>query len=122
MRGLRLTHVFQPAHKVPALLHGSIAARDAILNVQALLLDTDTTSLIYGVGAPTCMIGAPDWVDHQLRVCQLITTSAEPAMLKAFRSCLRLDPCWIRMGTPLHGIDRLDLPYPNPPTLQGTLG
>lgn len=131
--GLRLTQAFHAAPDIPDMLDGRFARREAIHTGNTLFFDTETTGLAGGVGSRAFMIGAADWVDSQLRVRQLTTTStgAEPAMLEAFRTWIRPDTLLVsyngrsydapllagrfrlaRMGAPLQGIDHLDLLHP----------
>ncbi len=58
-----------------------------------LCFDTETTGLAGGSGTRAFMIGAADWVGHELRVRQLYLTamSGESAMLAAFARWLRPD-------------------------------
>jgi len=109
-------------------------ARAGVLPTQGMLFfDTETTGLSGGTGTRAFMIGASDFVPGGLRVRQLLIThlSAEPAMLREFSRWLSEDTrlvsyngrCYdapllatryrlARQGTPLAGIDHLDLLFP----------
>ena len=98
-----------------------------------LLFDTETTGLSGGTGTRAFMVGASDFVPGGLRVRQLLIThlSAEPAMLREFSRWLAEDTrlvsyngrCYdapllaaryrlARQGSPLAGIEHLDLLFP----------
>ena len=76
--------------KWPCALDGTFDRRDPIPTRDLLFFDTETTGLAGGTGTRAFMIGAADVTSTGLRVRQLTiaNTSAEPAMLEAFRSWL----------------------------------
>jgi uncharacterized protein YprB with RNaseH-like and TPR domain len=132
-RGLHYTEAFLPAPDIPPEIDGTFARRESLATSNMLFFDTETTGLAGGVGTRAFMIGAAHWADGQLHIRQLLITStgAEPAMLETFASWLRPGTQLVsyngrsydapllagrfrlaRMGTPLAGIDHLDLLHP----------
>lgn len=112
---------------------GTFARMEAFRTDNLLFFDTETTGLSGGTGTRAFMVGASDFVPGGLRVRQLLIThlSAEPAMLRAFAGWLSEDTrlvsyngrCYdapllaaryrlARQGTPLAGIEHLDLLFP----------
>ena len=131
--GVLLLEQVLPFDDVPVHVDGAFARCDPMPTAGMLLFDTETTGLSGGTGTRAFMIGASDFVPGGLRVRQLLIThlSAEPAMLRAFAGWLGEDTrlvsyngrCYdapllatryrlARMGTPLAGIDHLDLLFP----------
>ncbi|WAC63791.1 ribonuclease H-like domain-containing protein [Pseudoxanthomonas sp. SL93] len=131
--GVLLLEQVLPFDDVPVHVDGTFARCDPMPTAGMLLFDTETTGLSGGTGTRAFMIGASDFVPGGLRVRQLLIThlSAEPAMLRAFAGWLGEDTrlvsyngrCYdapllatryrlARMGTPLAGIDHLDLLFP----------
>lgn len=118
----------------PSDLDGTFDRREPISTRDLLFFDTETTGLAGGTGTRAFMIGAADVTSTGLRVRQLTiaNTSAEPAMLEAFRTWL--SPTTIlasyngksydapllktryrlmRQGEPLSGLAHVDLLYPS---------
>jgi uncharacterized protein YprB with RNaseH-like and TPR domain len=129
---LRLEQIL-PFDAVPARADGTFARMDPFHTDNLLFFDTETTGLSGGTGTRAFMVGASDFVPGGLRVRQLLIThlSAEPAMLRAFAGWLSEDTrlvsyngrCYdapllatryrlARQGTPLAGIEHLDLLFP----------
>ena len=129
---LRLEQIL-PFDPVPARADGTFARMDPFRTDNLLFFDTETTGLSGGTGTRAFMVGASDFVPGGLRVRQLLIThlSAEPAMLRAFAGWLTEDTrlvsyngrCYdapllatryrlARQGTPLAGIEHLDLLFP----------
>lgn len=98
-----------------------------------LCFDTETTGLAGGSGTRAFMIGAADWVGHELRVRQLYLTamSGEGAMLAAFARWLQPDTVLVsyngrsydapllavryrlqRLANPLRDLAHVDLLHP----------
>lgn len=112
---------------------GAFARTGALPTQGMLFFDTETTGLSGGTGTRAFMVGASDFVPGGLRVRQLLIThlAAEPAMLRTFAGWLAEDTrlvsyngrCYdapllatryrlARQGTPLAGIEHLDLLFP----------
>ena len=112
---------------------GTFARTGVLPTANMLFFDTETTGLSGGTGTRAFMVGASDFVPGGLRVRQLLIThlSAEPAMLREFSRWLAEDTrlvsyngrCYdapllaaryrlARQGSPLAGIDHLDLLFP----------
>jgi uncharacterized protein YprB with RNaseH-like and TPR domain len=129
---LRLEQIL-PFDAVPARADGTFARMDPFRTDSLLFFDTETTGLSGGTGTRAFMVGASDFVPGGLRVRQLLIThlSAEPVMLRAFAGWLSEDTrlvsyngrCYdapllatryrlARQGTPLAGIEHLDLLFP----------
>ena len=129
---LRLEEVL-PFDAVASHINGTFARAGALPTQGMLFFDTETTGLSGGTGTRAFMVGASDFVPDGLRVRQLLIThlSAEPAMLRAFAGWLSEDTrlvsyngrCYdapllatryrlARQGTPLAGIEHLDLLFP----------
>ena len=74
----------------PCTLDGTFNRHDPIPTRELLIFDTKTTGLAVGTGTRAFMIGAADVTSTGLRVRQLTiaNTSAELAMLEAFRTWL----------------------------------
>ncbi|WFC40481.1 ribonuclease H-like domain-containing protein [Pseudoxanthomonas sp. SE1] len=122
-----------PFDEAPSHVDGSFARVGNLPTQGMLFFDTETTGLSGGTGTRAFMVGASDFVPGGLRVRQLLIThlSAEPAMLRAFAGWLSEDMRLIsyngrcydapllttryrlaRQGTPLAGIEHLDLLFP----------
>jgi uncharacterized protein YprB with RNaseH-like and TPR domain len=122
-----------PFDEVPPHVDGTFARTGDLPTQGMLFFDTETTGLSGGTGTRAFMVGASDFVPGGLRVRQLLIThlSAEPAMLRAFAGWLSEDTrlvsyngrCYdapllatryrlARQGTPLAGIEHLDLLFP----------
>lgn len=131
--GLLYLHEVLPFDGVPDDIDGAFARCGRLPTGGMMFFDTETTGLSGGTGTRAFMIGASDFVPDGLRVRQLLIThlSAEPAMLREFAGWLRADTrlvsyngrCYdapllatryrlARLGTPLAGIDHLDLLFP----------
>ena len=131
--GLLLLEQILPFDRVPSEVDGTFARMHAFRTDNLLFFDTETTGLSGGTGTRAFMVGASDFVPDGLRVRQLLIThlSAEPAMLRAFAGWLSEDTrlasyngrCYdapllaaryrlARQGTPLAGIEHLDLLFP----------
>ncbi|TQM12443.1 hypothetical protein FB548_2377 [Pseudoxanthomonas sp. 3HH-4] len=129
---LRLEQVL-PFDEAPSHVDGTFARTGDLPTQGMLFFDTETTGLSGGTGTRAFMVGASDFVPGGLRVRQLLIThlSAEPAMLRAFAGWLSEDTrlvsyngrCYdapllatryrlARQGTPLAGIEHLDLLFP----------
>lgn len=129
---LRLEQVL-PFDDVASHIDGTFARTGALPTQGMLFFDTETTGLSGGTGTRAFMVGASDFVPGGLRVRQLLIThlSAEPAMLREFSRWLAEDTrlvsyngrCYdapllaaryllARQGTPLAGIEHLDLLFP----------
>ena len=112
---------------------GTFARTGVLPTANMLFFDTETTGLSGGTGTRAFMVGASDFVPGGLRVRQLLIThlSAEPAMLREFSRWLAEDTrlvsyngrCYdapllaaryrlARQGSPLAGIEHLDLLFP----------
>lgn len=123
-----------PFDAVPPHVDGTFARTGALPTPGMLFFDTETTGLSGGTGTRAFMVGASDFVAAGLRVRQLLIThlSAEPAMLRVFAGWLSEDTrlvsyngrCYdapllatryrlARQGTPLAGIEHLDLLFPS---------
>lgn len=133
--GLWLQEECLPLEKPwPCGLDGKFDRREPIPTCDLLFFDTETTGLAGGTGTRAFMIGAADVTVNGLRVRQLTigNTSAEPAMLEAFRTWL--SPTTIlasyngksydapllktryrlmRQNEPLTGLAHVDLLYPS---------
>jgi uncharacterized protein YprB with RNaseH-like and TPR domain len=131
--GLLLLEQVLAFDAVPPHLDGAFARMDAFRTDNLLFFDTETTGLSGGTGTRAFMVGASDFVPDGLRIRQLLIThlSAEPAMLRVFAGWLAEDTrlvsyngrCYdapllatryrlARQGTPLAGIEHLDLLFP----------
>lgn len=129
---LRLEQVL-PFDDVASHIDGTFARTGALPTQGMLFFDTETTGLSGGTGTRAFMVGASDFVPDGLRIRQLLIThlSAEPAMLREFSRWLSEDTrlvsyngrCYdapllatryrlARQGTPLVGIEHLDLLFP----------
>ncbi len=129
---LRLEQIL-PFDAVAPHIDGTFARTGALPTQGMLFFDTETTGLSGGTGTRAFMVGASDFVPGGLRVRQLLIThlSAEPAMLREFSRWLVEDTrlvsyngrCYdapllaaryrlARQGTPLAGIEHLDLLFP----------
>lgn len=129
---LRLEQIL-PFDDVAPHIDGTFARTGALPTQGMLFFDTETTGLSGGTGTRAFMVGASDFVPGGLRVRQLLIThlSAEPAMLREFSRWLAEDTrlvsyngrCYdapllaaryrlARQGTPLAGIEHLDLLFP----------
>ena len=118
---------------VATQVDGTFARTGVLPTANMLFFDTETTGLSGGTGTRAFMVGASDFVPGGLRVRQLLIThlSAEPAMLREFSRWLSEDTrlvsyngrCYdapllatryrlARQGTPLAGIEHLDLLFP----------
>ena len=118
----------------PSDLDGTFDRREPIPTRDLLFFDTETTGLAGGTGTRAFMIGGADVTTTGLRIRQLTiaNTSAEPAMLDAFRAWL--SPTTIlasyngksydapllktryrlmRQVEPLSGLAHVDLLYPS---------
>ncbi|CAN7367959.1 ribonuclease H-like domain-containing protein [Pseudoxanthomonas sp. LjRoot143] len=122
-----------PFDAVSSQVDGTFARTGDLPTGNMLFFDTETTGLSGGTGTRAFMVGASDFVPDGLRVRQLLIThlSAEPAMLREFSRWLAEDTrlvsyngrCYdapllaaryrlARQGTPLAGIEHLDLLFP----------
>lgn len=122
-----------PFDAVALHVDGTFARMGPLPTPGMLFFDTETTGLSGGTGTRAFMVGASDFVAGGLRVRQLLIThlSAEPAMLRAFAGWLSDDTrlvsyngrCYdapllatryrlARQGTPLAGVEHLDLLFP----------
>lgn len=122
-----------PFDPVPDAVDGTFARTGRLPTGGMLFFDTETTGLSGGTGTRAFMVGASDFVPGGLRVRQLLIThlSAEPAMLAEFARWLAGDTrlvsyngrCYdapllatryrlARQGTPLAGVEHLDLLFP----------
>ncbi|MBD9467496.1 ribonuclease H-like domain-containing protein [Pseudoxanthomonas sp. PXM01] len=131
--GLLLLEQVLPFDAVPSQVDGTFARTGDLPTGSMLFFDTETTGLSGGTGTRAFMVGASDFVPGGLRVRQLLIThlSAEPAMLREFSRWLAEDTrlvsyngrCYdapllaaryrlARQGTPLAGIEHLDLLFP----------
>ncbi len=131
--GLRLLEETLPFDPVATQVDGTFARMGTLSTSNLLFFDTETTGLSGGTGTRAFMVGASDFVPGCLRIRQLLIThlSAEPAMLRAFAGWLAEDTrlvsyngrCYdapllaaryrlARQGTPLAGIEHLDLLFP----------
>ncbi len=129
---LRLEQIL-PFGDVATEVDGTFARTGPLPTQGMLFFDTETTGLSGGTGTRAFMVGASDFVPEGLRVRQLLIThlSAEPAMLREFARWLAEDTrlvsyngrCYdapllaaryrlARQGTPLAGLDHLDLLFP----------
>ena len=129
---LRLEQIL-PFDDVATEVDGTFARAGALPTQGMLFFDTETTGLSGGTGTRAFMVGASDFVPGGLRVRQLLIThlSAEPAMLREFSRWLADDTrlvsyngrCYdapllaaryrlARQGTPLAGLEHLDLLFP----------
>ncbi|WP_448481389.1 ribonuclease H-like domain-containing protein [Pseudoxanthomonas mexicana] len=118
---------------VATQVDGTFARTGVLPTANMLFFDTETTGLSGGTGTRAFMVGASDFVPGGLRVRQLLIThlSAEPAMLREFSRWLAEDTrlvsyngrCYdapllaaryrlARQGSPLAGIEHLDLLFP----------
>ena len=132
--GLHYREERLPDDTVPPEFNGTFDRRDTLPASRLLFFDTETTGLAGGTGTRAFMIGAADWHAGTLRVRQLTisTMSAETAMLDAFRGWLAPETVLVsyngkcydapllatryrlaRMGSPLSGLDHVDLLYPS---------
>lgn len=131
--GLLQLEQILPFDTVTSHVDGTFARAGVLPTGTMLFFDTETTGLSGGTGTRAFMVGASDFVPGGLRVRQLLIThlSAEPAMLRAFAGWLTEDTrlvsyngrCYdapllaaryrlARQGTPLAGIEHLDLLFP----------
>jgi len=131
--GLLLLEDVLPFDVVPDHVDGTFARTGLLPTGGMLFFDTETTGLSGGTGTRAFMVGASDFVPGGLRVRQLLIThlSAEPAMLREFSRWLSEDTrlvsyngrCYdapllatryrlARLGTPLAGLEHLDLLFP----------
>ncbi|WP_447939762.1 ribonuclease H-like domain-containing protein [Pseudoxanthomonas mexicana] len=131
--GLLLLEDVLPSDNVPDDVDGTFARTGPLPTAGMLFFDTETTGLSGGTGTRAFMVGASDFVPGGLRVRQLLIThlSAEPAMLREFSRWLAEDTrlvsyngrCYdapllatryrlARQGTPLAGLEHLDLLFP----------
>ena len=131
--GLLLLEDVLPFDNVPDDVDGTFARTGPLPTAGMLFFDTETTGLSGGTGTRAFMVGASDFVPGGLRVRQLLIThlSAEPAMLREFSRWLAEDTrlvsyngrCYdapllatryrlARQGTPLAGLEHLDLLFP----------
>ncbi|MBL8257267.1 MAG: ribonuclease H-like domain-containing protein [Pseudoxanthomonas mexicana] len=129
---LRLEEIL-PFAAVAPHIDGTFARTGMLPTANMLFFDTETTGLSGGTGTRAFMVGASDFVPGGLRVRQLLIThlSAEPAMLREFSRWLAEDTrlvsyngrCYdapllaaryrlARQGTPLAGLEHLDLLFP----------
>ncbi|RYG39304.1 MAG: exonuclease [Burkholderiales bacterium] len=118
----------------PTDLDGTFDRREPIPTRDLLFFDTETTGLAGGTGTRAFMIGAADVTANGLRVRQLTisNTTAESAMLEAFRTwltpttilasyngksydapLLKTRYRLMRQGEPLSGLAHVDLLYPS---------
>ena len=132
--GLYLVETQLPDDALPEHFCGAFDRRDALDPSKLLFFDTETTGLAGGTGTRAFMIGAADWRDGRLRIRQLTitTTSAETAMLAAFRALLTPATVLVsyngkcydapllatryrlaRQTNPLAGLAHVDLLYPS---------
>jgi hypothetical protein len=131
--GLLLLEQVLPFDPVPDDVDGAFARTGLLPTRGMLFFDTETTGLSGGTGTRAFMVGASDFVPGGLRVRQLLIThlAAEPAMLREFSRWLAEDTrlvsyngrCYdapllatryrlARQGTPLAGLEHLDLLFP----------
>lgn len=131
--GLLLLEDVLSFDNVPYDVDGTFARTGPLPTAGMLFFDTETTGLSGGTGTRAFMVGASDFVPGGLRVRQLLIThlSAEPAMLREFSRWLAEDTrlvsyngrCYdapllatryrlARQGTPLAGLEHLDLLFP----------
>ncbi len=131
--GLLLLEQILPFDAIPCEIDGAFARTGTLATRGMLFFDTETTGLSGGTGTRAFMVGASDFVPGGLRVRQLLIThlSAEPAMLRVFAGWLSQGTrlvsyngrCYdapllatryrlARLGTPLAGIEHLDLLFP----------